>query len=205
MRHFGALPALALALSLSPQAQAATPPDQPAGGAAQAEPSDVDAPATMGRRVRIILMRDGAPVGGSSEPEAAAPPPAPREEVQIDAAPLEPLTRPPETPPAPAAAADEPAPPWTAEELRTPLAAGEGWRIQVGAFRDAARAEARIAELEMTAAGPGADPVRLVAPGQDAQGAIYRAQMSGFIDRAAADGACARLVAAGAACFVIAP
>jgi cell division septation protein DedD len=211
VRQLGALSAFALALSLCPQALAATPPDEPLGGAVEADAGDLAPPPGMERRVRIILMRDGAPVGGSTSREAAAEPAA-QHDAQIEAVPLEPLTAPPassassatvpaQTPQAPLTVDA----PWTADELRTPIAAGEGWRIQVGAFRDAARAEARIAELETTAAGPGADPVRLVAPAADAQGAIFRAQMSGFVDRAAADGACARLTATGAACFVIAP
>lgn len=211
MRHLDALVVAAFALSLFPQAlgvaaQAATPPDEPAR-TANAEVAAHAQPTPPERRVRIILMRDGQPVGGSSE----APAVAPTAEAQIEAAPLEPLAPPTQTPAPPPAPNAQPTAeptatiPWTEDQLRTPLAAGEGWRIQVGAFRDAARAEARIAELETTAAGPGADPVRLVAPAQDAQGAIYRAQMSGFVDRAAADGACARLTAAGAACFVIAP
>jgi hypothetical protein len=98
----------------------------------------------------------------------------------------------------------EPAPPpddWIADALRTPVEAGEGFRIQVGAFGEAGRAEARIAELETLAAGPGADPIRRIEPA----GALFRAQMSGFVDRDAADGACARIEAAGAECFVVAP
>lgn len=98
----------------------------------------------------------------------------------------------------------EPRPPpaeWIEDALRVPMAPGEGWRIQVGAFSDSARAESAIASLETIAAGPGADPIRLVVPA----GGVYRAQMSGFVDRAAADGACARIAAAGQACFVVAP
>ncbi len=208
MRALAAPLALAAVLSFCPQARAATPPDEPARAAA-ASPSVLEPAPPEGRRVRIILMRDGVAVGGSAEQPAAAPQATPQE-AQIEAAPLEPLAPPaPLQAPRPDASAATPTVPstglWTEDQLRIPQAPGDGWKIQVGAFRDAARAEARIAELETTAAGPGADPIRLVVSVQEPDGAIYRAQMSGFTDRASADGACARLTATGAACFVIAP
>jgi cell division septation protein DedD len=147
----------------------------------QGAPAASAAEAAGERRLRIILESETAPS------EAAAP------EV-IDAAPLQPIA-------VAERYAVEPPPEWTEEAMRTPLMPGEGWRIQVGAFSEAARAEAAIAALETTAAGPGADPVRLVAPA----GGLYRAQMSGFVDRAAADAACARIAAAGSGCFVVPP
>jgi cell division septation protein DedD len=82
---------------------------------------------------------------------------------------------------------------------------GEGWRIQVGAFWDAARANEAIAAVELLAAGAGADPVRLVTPA-DGDHLFYRAQIGGFVDRAAAEAACARILTSGrAGCILIRP
>lgn len=181
---------LALALCLCPQAA------QPAA----AVEDDGDALAdSAGRRIRIILDSETLPATAaptSATPTTEAPPE--RDDPGIAVAPLRPIL---------AAARDTIEPPaeWTADAMRTPLMPGEGWRIQVGAFRDAGRAEAAIAAVEASAAGPGADPVRLVTPAAGASPAVYRAQMSGFIDRVAADAACARVTASGSACFVVAP
>ena len=68
MRALAAPLALAAALSFCPQARAATPPDEPAR-AASVSPSVLEPPPPEGRRVRIILMRDGFVADSREEAE----------------------------------------------------------------------------------------------------------------------------------------
>jgi cell division septation protein DedD len=176
---------LALALLAFPQASTSAQADD----AVQARGRREAATPGTERRLRIILETEAAEAGAAGSQ---------REGPGFDVAPL-----------APIAVAEhydvEPPAEWTLDAMRTPLAPGEGWRIQVGAFSEEARAQAAIAALETVAAGPGADPVRLVTRASNASPAIYRAQMSGFLDRDAAEAACARIETRGSDCFLVAP
>jgi len=80
-----------------------------------------------------------------------------------------------------------------------------GWRVQVGAFNDPARAHARLAELRPIAAGAGsgAPPIQIVTPVEGVAPPMWRARLGGYADRDAANAACTRLKAGGGACFVI--
>lgn len=131
---------------------------------------------TPRRRLQIILDTDEASVENAAYGREPSP--------SIAAAPLDPIEP-----------GDEP-------EGR-PEPADAGWRVQVGAFNDSARAHARLADLRGVAAGGGPLPIQIVTPVAGVNPPMWRARLGGFPDRAAADAACARLKAAGGACFVI--
>lgn len=74
------------------------------------------------------------------------------------------------------------------------------WQIQVGAFRNPAAAEAQLRALESEVP----DLTRLSAVHQ-LRGGVNRVRIGGIADEAAARRLCARLLAAGRGCFVVAP
>jgi cell division septation protein DedD len=92
----------------------------------------------------------------------------------------------------PAAKAAKPAP--------QPAAAGRGWKVQFGAFSNAANARKAWNGLRAKAGGlAGLQPVFVPA------GAVTRLQAGPLPSRAAADKACGAARAAGSACFPVAP
>ncbi|MGD2131552.1 MAG: D-alanyl-D-alanine carboxypeptidase [Maricaulaceae bacterium] len=141
------------------------------------------------RRLQIILDAEQAEI------DAAAY--APRENVET--APLAPVNAPPQ----PGSALD--AAQRQAQGPREAQSRPSGWRVQVGAFHDYVSAEARLDELAPMVAGQISQPIKLVTPVIDMNPVLYRAQLVGFADRAAADAACNRLEDAGAPCFVVSP
>jgi TPR repeat protein len=95
------------------------------------------------------------------------------------------------------------APPRTASVRMPPLAsaaAGGGWRVQLGAYANAANARTAWNALRAKAPGLGG-----LAPTFVAAGPVTRLQAGPLASRAAADRACAAAKAAGSACFPVAP
>jgi TPR repeat protein len=83
---------------------------------------------------------------------------------------------------------------------RAPTAAGGRWRVQLGAYSNAANAQKSWNGLRAKAGGlAGLQPAFVPA------GAVTRLQAGPLASRAAADKACASAKAAGAACFPVAP
>jgi len=75
-----------------------------------------------------------------------------------------------------------------------------GWKVQLGAFREPGAANALFSSLKnRVRALSGAQPMLVKA------GAVTRLQAGPFASRAAATSACAQVVAAGQACFPVAP
>ena len=80
------------------------------------------------------------------------------------------------------------------------MATGRGWKVQLGAFSNAANARKAWDGLRAKAGGlAGLQPVFVAA------GAITRLQAGPLPSRAAADKACGAAKAAGSACFPVAP
>ncbi|HEY0412022.1 MAG TPA: SPOR domain-containing protein [Allosphingosinicella sp.] len=118
------------------------------------------------------------------------------------------------TPPRPNSAVQStlpaPAPPRVVAQIRPPApapartpvaaAAGGAWRVQLGAFSNAANARSAWAGLRgRGAAFAGLQPILVPA------GAVTRLQAGPLPGRAAADRVCAAAKAAGSACFPVAP
>jgi cell division septation protein DedD len=95
---------------------------------------------------------------------------------------------PPAAPAASVPAASEPAPPAAA------------WQIQVGAFRNVVAAEAHLRSLES-----GVPELARLTATHRLRGGLNRVRIGGIADETAARGLCARIVAAGNGCFVVAP
>lgn len=81
-----------------------------------------------------------------------------------------------------------------------PAAAGGRWRVQLGAFGNAANAQRAWAGLKGKVGAFGS-----LQPSYVAAGAVTRLQAGPLASRAAADRVCAAAKAAGAACFPVAP
>ncbi|SFP49903.1 Sel1 repeat-containing protein [Sphingomonas rubra] len=127
-------------------------------------------PALAGTAAKVAA----APTSAPAPPLAARQPAAPRQ------------AAPPRPAPSPRAVQARPAPP------RASTASGP-WRVQLGAFRDRANADALWKKVGARVGGE---------PAYVAGGGVTRLQATGFPDRAAARRACA---AAGVSCVVIAP
>ncbi|HEX8375607.1 MAG TPA: SPOR domain-containing protein, partial [Geminicoccaceae bacterium] len=82
----------------------------------------------------------------------------------------------------------------------TPAAAGGKWRVQLGAFGNAAGAQRAWAGLRSKVAA-----LAPLQPQYVAAGAVTRLRAGPLTDRGAADRVCAAAKAAGAACFPVAP
>lgn len=108
------------------------------------------------------------------------------------------LARPIGTPMKPARPAPKPAP--AQARIGAPVAVGGKWKVQLGAFGNAAGAQRAWAGLKgkVGALGP-------LQPQYVPAGAVTRLRAGPLPDRAAADRVCAAARAAGAACFPIAP
>ncbi|WP_374942771.1 SPOR domain-containing protein [Sphingomonas sp.] len=127
---------------------------------------------------------------GSDKQQPPAPPP-----VRVAAVPARPVREAPvrTLPGAPPRPARDAAPP-----LRQPAAAPTGgWRIQLGAFRDRANAEALWRRV--------AGRLKGASPSYVAGGGMTRLQADGYPSRAAAANACATAKVAGSPCVVVAP
>lgn len=151
-------------------------------------------PDDRAKAVAILAGRD-LPAAPGPAPTAAPPPVTAQAAVGQAAAP-----QPQPTPPAPL-----PAPPTTAIRPATvaPVAAkpvAGRWRVQLGAYATATRAENQWAVFVGRVAGLG--PLHHVVT---QAGDYWRLQADGLPDRAAADAMCKRVVAAGGACFALAP
>jgi TPR repeat protein len=104
-------------------------------------------------------------------------------------------------PPAPPVRAAGPAPrPAAAAPVRTAAAAGGKWRVQLGAFANAAGAQRAWAGLRSKVG-----PLASLQPQYVPAGAVTRLRAGPLADRGAADRVCAAAKAAGAACFPVAP
>ncbi|HEX6374821.1 MAG TPA: SPOR domain-containing protein [Allosphingosinicella sp.] len=132
------------------------------------------------RRQGVALaqnMGGGAPARTAPPARVAARPPA----------------APPKPAPRPAATAPRPAAPYAA-------AAGGKWRVQLGAYGNAANAQRAWAGLKSKVGALGG-----LQPNYVAAGAVTRLQAGPLASRGAADRICAAAKAAGAACFPVAP
>ena len=129
-------------------------------------------------------MESGAPV------IAAAPTPAPGAKAPrvAGAAPSRPAAA------APRPVAVAPAPP------AARVAAGSGWRAQLGAYGSVAAAQAQWGVLSRKIAG-----VAGLSPSYERAGAFTRLRVGPLANKAAADRLCASAKAAGQACFPVAP
>lgn len=87
-----------------------------------------------------------------------------------------------------------------AAQAAAPPPPAEGWRIQVGAFRDALAAEGHLQALER-------DVPRLagLTATHQLRGGVNRVRIGGIGDEAEARGLCALIAAAGRGCFVVPP
>jgi TPR repeat protein len=102
--------------------------------------------------------------------------------------------------PAPGPVARTAVPPSVAAAPAPGMGAARGWRVQLGAFSNAANAQKAWAGLRAKGGGlAGLQPAFVPA------GAVTRLQAGPLASRAAADKACATAKAAGAACFPVAP
>jgi uncharacterized protein len=152
----------------------------------------------MNRFIPVEQRRQGIAIAermrGGGAMASAVPPPQPR-----------PAARPPVQAPA-QAARPAPARP-AAAASRAPVQAGGqaaaargGWRVQLGAYGNAANAGRQWASLKArVGAFAGLQPAMVRA------GAVTRLQAGPIASRAAADRICAAAKAAGSACFPVAP
>lgn len=102
--------------------------------------------------------------------------------------------------PAPAAAKPVAKPAAPRAPAAVAVAAGGGWRVQLGAFASAANARRYWDSLRAKAPVLGA-----LQPSFVAAGTVTRLQAGGVANRAAADRVCGGVKAAGGACFPVAP
>jgi cell division septation protein DedD len=126
---------------------------------------------------------------------AATPKPAP-----VTPKPV-PVAAPPAPRPSPTPVAAKPAPvvPKPAAVAQAPATAGKGWRIQLGAFSDEARARALWAKAS------GWSGYAALQPDYEKVGAVTRLRAGPVDSRAGAERLCAAAKAAGNACLVVAP
>ena len=123
------------------------------------------------------------------------PPSLPADVDPVEPDPIEPDLPPVITPkPRPVAVAPKPAIP------RPAAVAGKGWRVQLGAFGDEARARSLFASLEKRVDGLAALTPYLVKAG-----AVTRLQAGPLASAAAADKICAQVKAAGNGCLPVNP
>ncbi|HEY7809561.1 MAG TPA: SPOR domain-containing protein [Allosphingosinicella sp.] len=102
--------------------------------------------------------------------------------------------------PSPGPVARTAVPPSIAATPARPTQIGNGWRVQLGAFSNAANAKRAWAGLRAKAGYLAA-----LQPAFVPAGAVTRLQAGPLPNRAAADRACAAAKAAGSACFAVAP
>jgi uncharacterized protein len=153
--------------------------------------------------------------GTAAAPAASFPPPPPArvaetppirtEELPASTAPgatydVRPVAPPPpvRTAPRPAPVRVAPAPVESAPVAR--LAAGKGWRIQLGAFGDQARARALWQSVEGRVGS-----LTALTPYLVQAGAVTRLQGGNLASRASAERVCGEVRAAGNSCLVVAP
>ena len=117
---------------------------------------------------------------------------------------LAPALRPASKPSVAITTASKPAPVRTAAvsapKPAAPIATGGGWRVQLGAFGNAANAQRAWGTLKGKAGALAA-----LQPKYVQAGAVVRLQAGPLPNRSAADRACAAAKAAGSACFPVAP
>jgi hypothetical protein len=214
IRHTGAAPAevgqpVGEMKTLAPEAANATSTSMPMSGApTNAAPTFAAAPEQpLPRQSLAPPVVAVAPPAAGSAPQAvsaAAPPPPPP--TVANSAPAKPLTiasltdaavsKPPPKPKASLVAAAKPAPAPVA--AATPAA---GW-VQIGAYSSptlAAKGWSAIAKLAPAAMAGKGKTVQPVAAGGTV---LYRAYITGFASRDAAEAFCGKLKAAGKSCFV---
>jgi cell division septation protein DedD len=168
--------------------------------AAQGLPQAATNLTQMDKFIPLPQRRQGLALAAQMEhAQAAGPPPAPRTAVGRPTPPApnsalaSTLPAPHPARPAQAAPAPRPAP------AAAPAAHG-GWRVQLGAFGNAANARRQWDVLRgRIGAFAGLQPVTVQA------GAVTRLQAGPLANRAAAEKACAAAKAAGSACFPVAP
>lgn len=100
----------------------------------------------------------------------------------------------------PPAAVKPPVPVTKPSSAPAPASAAAGWRLQLGAFSSAKAAEAGWGRI--AAATPS---IKKYAPHYASVGAVTRLQITGFVNRPAADQTCLAIKSAGNDCFIVAP
>ncbi len=194
-----------ISVTIKPQPALVTaPPPQPVTTAPPPSPQ----PAPV---VPPVAKPQPAPVAAPPPVAQPAPvvPPKPRPVTPpvttVDIQPSAPAAG---TPPPPKVEAPKPAPkPETAKpagpkpEAAKPKPVPKGWRVQLGAFSTAAKAEAAWAATRKAVANPPGNGK----PIYDAGEGIVKLQLGPFASKAEAQKACAQLSDAGRACFTVAP
>lgn len=181
-----------------PQPVTAAPPPKPqpapiAPSIAEAQP----VPATTSPPA--AKPRPETPV---TQPAPVAPPkprPVPPSVTTVDIQPSAPAAEAP--PPKVEPAKPGPKPAASKPEPIKPKPASKGWRVQLGAFSTAAKAEAAWAATRKAVATPPGNGK----PIYDAGEGIVKLQLGPFASKTEAQKACAQLSDAGRACFTVAP
>lgn len=160
-------------------------PQREQGAALAKAAANRPAPATIAAPVRTAGV---TPVRVSAMPVPLRP--APKVAMRDEGPPVRPASMP----------TAKPQPFKTAAITKSvPTTAGGKWRVQLGAFRDAGSANALFANLQKRVPTLASAQPMLVRAG-----AVTRLQAGPFASRAAATAACARVTAAGQACFAVA-
>jgi cell division septation protein DedD len=206
------LPAVVPAPAVKPQPVPIIPPAKPPVPVVVPAPVAVPPPAVvippkprpLQPPVAKVDIPASAPVVEPARPVAA---PAAKPVVPPPAAPPVPEKVAPAKPDKPVAKAEtaKAAPAKAPAKAETPKPAAKpvpkGWRVQLGAFSNAAKAEAAWAATRKAVSDlPGSGK-----PIYDAGDSIVKLQLGPFSSKAEAQTACAQLSAAGRACFTVAP
>lgn len=141
-----------------------------------------------------------APVAKAEAPKPAAPPPAKAEAPAPKPAPVKPASEKATPTPAPKVAAPAPTP---AKATPAPAAKATGGAVvQIGAVSSQALADKAWSDAAAVAPGQAAGKGKNVEKVDKDGKTLFRVQVTGFADRAAATAFCDKLKAAGKACFV---
>ena len=186
----------AFAMPTGPAAAVAGPKPVTAAAAANAAPAQP--PGVMAQPVSIARGDPVSPAPGvSAPPPTAALPPSPTVTDQRPAGAANPVPAPPLAA-KPAAAKPPAAKPPAAKPAVPEAKPPPGWRIQLGAFSTRAQADLAWAAARKRQG----DTLAAAKPLFDSAGPVTKLQIGPYADRDAAKALCARLTAAGGACFV---
>jgi cell division septation protein DedD len=156
-------------------------------------------PSDKAKADQILATLPSVRTGMPADAASALAPPAPSAGTVAAPSPARIAAQSAGTKPAKPAKAAKPAPETPADAVSKPAADG-AWKVQLGAFGTADRAQDRWKSLKAKVPALAAYPSRVVAAGS-----IQRLQATGIASKADAQTLCKKVVAAGGDCLVMAP